>query len=115
MGWAFPQSCQWSWEHFKPLLRPRALQGGEERFFDVINGERRSCVESPDGTTRVESPFVTRDGRRVAPTGHGASDFGPIGAPGVNYVINHLGYRITWIFDQMHRDVSDIDAARNEA
>lgn len=102
---------------FVPARRLGALLAGERR--DTANvggaGQRRLCIEGPQGERRIESPHILVDGVRRHLVLHLFCDLGSIGWPGSSWLIHKVGLRGTLIYDVLHRRSCDWDGVVAEA
>ena len=97
-----------TFQSFRPVRRPGALQAGEERYFTEIEvtGDGppavRSCIASDESTACIEVPRLLDEGSRVIPTLHLAIDSGSIGYFASRYLQHGLGLRMTETYDIWH-------------
>ena len=74
--------------------------------------ERRVVVRHSTRPLSFEAPIAyDEDGNRAMPVMHICADLGPVGHPGVNWLIRGLGWRGTYAYDVLHRRVDDISEA----
>ena len=95
---------------FVPRRRPTALQHGETLYFAEIpdgsgHTRMRACLENPStGERWLALPEnVDEHGNIDSPTWHVNADFGSVGFPGLVFLKNGLGLRMTAIPDRLHQ------------
>lgn len=94
---------------------PQSLQAGERRYFTVVKGARRSCVQAWGGSTRLGTPTFTVGGKRAHPALHMCSDIGSIDWPGAHWLLHKANLRGAWAFDFLHRRVCDVEEAQSSS